>query len=80
MGPKELRVRQTLSAWRRPVDSIGLITTLALVALGAYIAFPALSGEASSNRLIPLFALLGCSLLVAGLVDFGPNQGIELEL
>lgn len=74
MGPKEQRFQQALSAWRRPVDSIGLITTLALVALGAYIAFPALSGEISSNGLVPLFALLGCSLLVADLVDFGPNQ------
>ncbi len=71
---KELRVQQAISAWRRPVDGIGLIITLALVALGAYLAFPALSGDAASNGFIPLFALLGCSLLVADLVDFGPNQ------
>ena len=74
MGPKELRIQQVISAWRRPVDGIGLITTLALVALGAYIAFPALSGDSFSNGFVPLFALLGCSLLVADLVDFGPNQ------
>ncbi|DAC25266.1 MAG TPA: hypothetical protein HA345_00235, partial [Candidatus Thalassarchaeaceae archaeon] len=71
---KELRIQQALSAWRRPVDGIGLITTLALVALGAYLAFPTLSGDAESNGFVPLFALLGCSLLVADLVDFGPNQ------
>ena len=74
MDPKELRNQQAISAWRRPVDGIGLITTLALVALGAYIAFPALSGDSLSNGFVPLFALLGCSLLVADLVDFGPNQ------